>query len=1195
MRFRNAMIAFMALTLSFCYFPPQAVHAAGNIAFSYDLNHVGKVVTNKSSNVDAWGLGKWSTVAADLPPDSYSANDPYTKTVELMIATGGSTGRDLFVDTDDITDLTDYKFKALVEACANILRQGLKPKIKLGNVPLKFSADPLLKIFEVNVRPPDDYKAYYNYVKAIADQLKNHFGIDEVRTWTWGVLTEYDNSDWFDAGDANSTKIAYYKLYDYSVAALEDSLGAENVDVGAHSMFLGGGYWDARDFLNHCKNGTNYARGTVGTQIDYASISFYDNYPIGFDTPVFLNTINAIRNYANSIGLTGMKFGVDEGRILMGWDGKGLPTRDVQHPMQGSSDAKMFKVLVDNDVDWFAQWDGGNITDNGVRTLSGNMRNLLYKMTNGRVAEVTRTGTPTGSTDEVDSMASYNDTTHSIHVFAYNNNADKDANTVEPVTINLNHIEPVSGNTVTVKKWIVDDTHANWWATWWQDQTNRGLTDSDYLAAWSKYSGLPFVLLNQSDKDYFNSRGSVYKSLGDLAYTTQNVAINGNALTFTDNIEHHGVVFYEITNVKNAPVSLPGQAGTPSPASAATNVSTAPQISWTAGSGAVSHDIYFGTSSTPPFVQNQTGTVYNPGKLKAGTTYYLRIDERGTGGTAQGAVWSFTTTAYSDELLNNPGFENGTTGWTIDSSTLTSVTSPVHGGSKAVKVTNRADRYTGPRQNIKDLLAASGKGNYAVSTWLKAGTGSMDGLIQIWIKSNGGQESYYYQDLKSFSDWTQVSSTLNLTWTGALEDAQMRIFTGDGQVEDFYVDDASMKKVARTSPLINNPGFENGTTGWLTDSCVLTSVTSPVHGESKAVKVTDRADRYTGPRQDIKDVLAANGKGYYTVSAWLKAETGSMDGLIQVWVKSNGGQENYYYTPLTNFKDWTEVASRINVTWTGNLEAAQLRILTGNGQTGNFYADDVALKKVGEKASPDKATNPYPSTGRTRTILAPELTWTAGSRSASHDVYFGTSSSPPFVRNQTGTTYTPGTLEAGTTYYWRVDERNDSGITVGPVWSFTTLDAAPELLNNHGFEADTNGWVTDGASTLTSVTDPVHEGAKSVHVTSRLDEYGGPRQNIKDILTGSGQGDYDLSAWLKAGTGNMNGVIQIWVQYDGGKQTSYTQGLSGFGDWTKLFYKLNVTWTGTLEAAQLRIFTGSGQLGDFYVDDVSLKKEGPTK
>jgi hypothetical protein len=91
----------------------------------------------------------------------------------------------------------------------------------------------------------------------------------------------------------------------------------------------------------------------------------------------------------------------------------------------------------------------------------------------------------------------------------------------------------------------------------------------------------------------------------------------------------------------------PGQAVNPNPANGATNVSRTQDLSWTAGSGAASHDVYFGTTNPPPFKVNQSGTTYDTGTMAAGTTYYWRIDEKNAGGTTTGTVWSFTTTTFS--------------------------------------------------------------------------------------------------------------------------------------------------------------------------------------------------------------------------------------------------------------------------------------------------------------------------------------------------------------------------------------------------------------------------------------------------------------------------------------------------------------------------------------------------------------------
>lgn len=88
----------------------------------------------------------------------------------------------------------------------------------------------------------------------------------------------------------------------------------------------------------------------------------------------------------------------------------------------------------------------------------------------------------------------------------------------------------------------------------------------------------------------------------------------------------------------------PGQASGPIPGDTAEDVAIDAVLSWTAGSDTTLHDVYFGTSYPPAFVQTQSDTSFSPGSLEYATTYYWRIDEVGPGGTTTGTtVWSFTT------------------------------------------------------------------------------------------------------------------------------------------------------------------------------------------------------------------------------------------------------------------------------------------------------------------------------------------------------------------------------------------------------------------------------------------------------------------------------------------------------------------------------------------------------------------------
>jgi pectate lyase len=78
-------------------------------------------------------------------------------------------------------------------------------------------------------------------------------------------------------------------------------------------------------------------------------------------------------------------------------------------------------------------------------------------------------------------------------------------------------------------------------------------------------------------------------------------------------------------------------------------------LTWTGPEGVTSWDVYFGTSSPPPFQINTTARTFNPGTLAANTDYYWRVIAHTTGGTITNDLWRFRTavTAASKPLPAN--------------------------------------------------------------------------------------------------------------------------------------------------------------------------------------------------------------------------------------------------------------------------------------------------------------------------------------------------------------------------------------------------------------------------------------------------------------------------------------------------------------------------------------------------------------
>jgi len=104
----------------------------------------------------------------------------------------------------------------------------------------------------------------------------------------------------------------------------------------------------------------------------------------------------------------------------------------------------------------------------------------------------------------------------------------------------------------------------------------------------------------------------------------------------------------------------------------------------------------------------------------------------------------------------------------------------------------------------------------------------------------------------------------------------------------------------------------------------------------------------------------------------------------------------------------------------------------------NTYKGDIWSFTTGIEP-PGQAKDPIPLHGATDVDTTTVLSWIGGTNATSRDIYFGTSSPGTFQGSQTETTYDPGPLSSGTTYYWRIDEKNAGGVTTGAVWCFTTF------------------------------------------------------------------------------------------------------------------------------------------------------------
>ena len=554
----STVIRFFAYLLSLIIALPGIIFSGGetinDYEFSIDVSHQGDVLPNAVSNINIWNAYETTQFINPQLNEKYDITE-FVEYVQLMQCTGGNASRDLFVDPYNLDVLDDYDFSKLIENCKGIVSMGMKPHLKLGSVPLKYSAKASEdEYFGTNIYPPDDYDVYYNYMAAMAQALVAEFGVDEVLTWRFGVMTEYENSDWFMAADGSSEKSAveYCKLYDYTVDALQSVIG-ENVFVGAHSMTVTEGLWDEKIFIEHCANGVNYKTGKVGTRICFLSASFYDSRPGKFTSGKTLpETIGFLKECAENAGLENLIFGIDEGRILngnsSGRNDSQLLTRTVGYTYQAAYDARLYKQLFDSNGDYFSAWSylsGGLFS--GYPTVSYHVANniFLFKGLNRVLTENTKKGVIYNA--EVDTLAAYDNDSGTLRIMAYNFKNDVDYGKTADVKLNIN-LPHFNGGKVKVTAYVVDD-NCNYFDEWVADRKTYGIGDDCFN--WSpddpQIESAATLENEEAIKFYYENLRDKYERCSQLVPTETVLNVENGAVVLETQLAPNGVVFYEIT------------------------------------------------------------------------------------------------------------------------------------------------------------------------------------------------------------------------------------------------------------------------------------------------------------------------------------------------------------------------------------------------------------------------------------------------------------------------------------------------------------------------------------------------------------------------------------------------------------------------------------------------------------------------
>ncbi len=298
----------------------------------------------------------------------------------------------------------------------------------------------------------------------------------------------------------------------------------------------------------------------------------------------------------------------------------------------------------------------------------------------------------------------------------------------------------------------------------------------------------------------------------------------------------------------------------------------------TASGGIAGYDIakngaYYGGSTTTSL--NITG-------LTCGTTYNMTVDAfSGTAGnyiiSAASSPLSVTTSACAaTNILQNPGFESGTTNWWGGGCTLTAGTTYKYLGTNGVRASARTASWGGPFQTVTSGISSGGSGNYYTEAYVKMNSGSTSVRTTIHYKYNNTDYWVGTSNITVGTSWTKVSGTLNVNFSGTLQLAELYIETNTGTTT-FYADECWLSKGTTKSALIESEIADITT-------AEIEIYPNPASSKVTITNVPDKAiiAAFTMDGKMVSKIKADNGNTNIDVSAWNK-------GLYLFQIQSENG------------------------------------------------------------------------------------------------------------------------------------------------------------------------------------------------------------------------------------------------------------------------------------------------------------------
>ncbi|MEU0601095.1 glycoside hydrolase family 18 protein [Streptomyces sp. NPDC006393] len=237
-------------------------------------------------------------------------------------------------------------------------------------------------------------------------------------------------------------------------------------------------------------------------------------------------------------------------------------------------------------------------------------------------------------------------------------------------------------------------------------------------------------------------------------------------------------------------------------------------------------------------------------------------------------------------------------------------------------------------------------------------------------------------------------------WSGAVTAAVALSLAGTGQASAADVNNAK------------NAGFESGLGNWTCSAGSGTTVSSPVHSGTAALKATPAAL----DNAQCTQTVAVKPNSTYTLSAWVQG------GYAYLGATGTGTTDVSTWTPDT--PTWKQLQTTFT---TGSSTTSVTIYLHGWYGTAAYYADDVSVFGPdgggGGDPAPTVPAAPSGLTATGTTSSSVSLSWSTVSNATGYNVYRNGTK----VSSVTGTSATVTGLTASTSYSFQVTATNAAG------------------------------------------------------------------------------------------------------------------------------------------------------------------------